>query len=158
MKVKELYIYPIKSCRGISVQKAEVTPKGFLWDRELMLVDSDGNFLTQRQYSLLATIEVTITNDILTLSVGDDFSSQKHQDTNNSFSFKPTLNGKEVKVKIWGDLTVAIDQGDAVADWFHKALCLPSNLKRLRLVKLFLVLLSPVLVVLCQPLIKLQEK
>jgi uncharacterized protein YcbX len=127
MKVKELYIYPIKSCRGISVKKAEVTPKGFLWDRELMLVDSEGNFLTQRQYPLLATIEVNITDDTLTLSVGDNFSSQKYQES--VFSFKPTFSGKEVKVKIWGDRTIAIDQGDAIADWFHKALRLPSNLK-----------------------------
>ena len=32
--IEELWIYPIKSCAGISVQKAELGESGFKWDRE----------------------------------------------------------------------------------------------------------------------------
>ncbi len=45
MQVTDLYIYPIKSCRGIQLSQAEVTPKGLLWDREMMLVDGKGKFI-----------------------------------------------------------------------------------------------------------------
>jgi uncharacterized protein YcbX len=63
MQVTDLYIYPIKSCRGIQLSQAEVTPKGLLWDREMMLVDGKGKFITQREYPQLATVSVTITED-----------------------------------------------------------------------------------------------
>ncbi len=65
MQVTDLYIYPIKSCRGIQLSQAEVTPKGLLWDREMMLVDGKGKFITQREYPQLATVSVTITGAVL---------------------------------------------------------------------------------------------
>lgn len=39
MNVTGIFIHPIKSCQRIELEQAEVTPKGFLWDRELMIVD-----------------------------------------------------------------------------------------------------------------------
>ena len=49
--VSKLFLYPIKSCRGIPVDSAEITPLGFRYDRHYMLVeikppkedDNDGN-------------------------------------------------------------------------------------------------------------------
>ena len=32
--IEELWIYPIKACAGISVQKAEMRESGLKWDRE----------------------------------------------------------------------------------------------------------------------------
>ena len=46
MKVSGIFIYPIKSCQGIALTETEVLPQGFAWDREFMLVDQLGNFLT----------------------------------------------------------------------------------------------------------------
>lgn len=47
--VSSLYIYPIKSCAGLSLNSAEVVATGFRHDRELMLVYPDGLFITQRR-------------------------------------------------------------------------------------------------------------
>ncbi|MGK7874232.1 MAG: MOSC domain-containing protein [Xenococcaceae cyanobacterium] len=114
MIVSEIFIYPIKSCQGIKLELAEVTPKGFAWDREFMLVDRKGKFLTQRQYPNLARIQVQISGDIISLSAGD---------TNlKPLIFKSTLTGLEIEVDIWRDQTIAIDQGDEVAEWFQRAL------------------------------------
>lgn len=126
MIVTDIFIYPIKSCQGIQLQTAEVTPKGFVWDREFMLVNSQGRFITQRQYPDLARIKVTISADLIDLEVN-----------NSSFpplQFSPTVTGKELPVMVWRDRTFAIDQGDHVADWFTQALQLPSE-KQVRLVR-----------------------
>lgn len=56
-RVIRVFVYPIKSCRGIEVPSAELTPRGLAFDRRYMLVDSDGRFLTQRRHPKMALIE-----------------------------------------------------------------------------------------------------
>jgi len=58
--ISQLWIYPIKSCKGIRVNKAEVTPRGFALDRIFMVVDSNGKFVSQRSHPTLALVEVSI--------------------------------------------------------------------------------------------------
>ncbi len=48
LKINEIYIYPIKSLGGISVNQAEVTDRGFKYDRRWMLIDDNNRFLSQR--------------------------------------------------------------------------------------------------------------
>ena len=126
MIVSELCIYPLKSCQGIKLKRAEVTPKGFTWDREFMLITQKGKFLTQRQFPQLAKVRVQITDEQVSLSTID---SQIE-----SLNFKPTLTGRKIEVEIWRDQTVAIDQGDQVAEWFHTFLELDND-KKCRLVR-----------------------
>jgi MOSC domain-containing protein len=56
-RVTRLFVYPIKSCRGIQVDAAELTARGFAGDRRYMLVDAAGRFLTQRRHPKMALIE-----------------------------------------------------------------------------------------------------
>jgi hypothetical protein len=126
MIVSELCIYPIKSCQGIKLEQAEVTPQGFAWDRQFMLVTEKGRFLTQRQYPDLAKVKVKLEEKTISLSVQDD--------SVEPITFSPTLSGQEKEVEIWGDRTIAIDQGDEVAEWFQTVLALDSR-KKCRLVR-----------------------
>jgi uncharacterized protein len=126
MIVSELWIYPIKSCQGIPLQTAEVIPKGLLWDREMMVISRKGKFLTQRQFPQLAKVQIKLVHNSLTLSVADS--------SLDSLTFTPSLQGEEVEVEVWSDRTKAIDQGDLVAQWFHKVLELDSS-KECRLVR-----------------------
>jgi uncharacterized protein YcbX len=126
MIVSQLWIYPIKSCQGIELQQAQVTPKGFFGDREFMLVNAKGKFLTQRQYPQLAKVRVQIADEQLSLSVRDD--------SVEPLTFTSTLTGKEIAVEIWQDFITAIDQGDEVAEWFHTVLALDSH-QQCRLVR-----------------------
>jgi len=56
-RVTRLFVYPIKSCRGIAVDSAELTPRGLAHDRRYMLIDANGRFLTQRMHGRMALIE-----------------------------------------------------------------------------------------------------
>ena len=55
--VSGLYVYPVKSCRGISLEAAELAERGIRHDREWMVVDADGSFMTQREWPALARVE-----------------------------------------------------------------------------------------------------
>jgi uncharacterized protein len=124
--ISELYVYPLKSCQGIKLQQAQVVTTGFLWDREMMLVSGSGKFITQRQFPQLAKVKVEIIESNITLQVEDE--------TLTPLTFTPTLAGSLIEVEIWSDRLFAIDQGDAVAQWFHQLLNLESN-KVCRLVR-----------------------
>ena len=126
MIVSQLCVYPVKSCRGIDLERAEVDIKGFVGDREMMLVSGSGKFITQRQFPQLAKVEVKIVEQNVTLKVADDSFP--------SITFNSALSGKAIEVEIWGDRDLALDLGDEVAVWFHRLLGLDPD-KQCRLVK-----------------------
>ncbi|PIW00856.1 MAG: hypothetical protein CO108_21160 [Deltaproteobacteria bacterium CG_4_9_14_3_um_filter_63_12] len=47
LHVSALFVYPIKSCRGIALEAMQLGERGPLWDREWMVVDAQGTFLSQ---------------------------------------------------------------------------------------------------------------
>ncbi|MEB3278569.1 MAG: MOSC N-terminal beta barrel domain-containing protein [Lyngbya sp.] len=119
MNVTGIFIHPIKSCQRIELEQAEVTPKGFFWDRELMIVDQDHKFMTQRDYPQMAKIRVQLSENMISLSVQDE--------PLEPFNFEPNFTGNPLEVKVWRDNTIAIDQGDEVANWLQNALKLSAD-------------------------------
>jgi len=57
MIISQLWIYPIKSIKGIAIEHAQLEKRGFQYDRRWMLVDSNNRFISQRLYPKLALIE-----------------------------------------------------------------------------------------------------
>ena len=66
-QITDLFIYPVKSLKGIQLTHAETSQRGFKYDREWMITDCDYKFITQREKELMATIEVSINTDELIL-------------------------------------------------------------------------------------------
>src|ERR1700693_2954315 len=66
--VEDLFVYPLKSARGIAQPAARLGATGFEWDRQWMAVDARGTFVSQRTHPKLAQIEPAITGDSLTLT------------------------------------------------------------------------------------------
>lgn len=58
MKIEDLYIYPLKSARGQSLNEMKITHEGPDGDRQWMLIDENGKFISQRTLPKLATVEV----------------------------------------------------------------------------------------------------
>ena len=107
--VSAVYFYPIKSCRGISLEVAEIGQRGICGDRAFMVVDQTGHFITQRQQPRMALIQPTIREDgtITVTAPNMPEISVVADDTE-----------KRYDVKIWHDTCVGVDQGDAIAAWF----------------------------------------
>jgi uncharacterized protein YcbX len=55
-RLVEINVYPIKSCGRIGRETAVVEARGLAGDRRYMLVDENGEFLTQRRHSRMALI------------------------------------------------------------------------------------------------------
>ena len=66
--VTGLYMYPFKSCAGIRLLQARLTPSGFEHDRQFMLVDDDDDFVSQRKVPELALITTTLGEASFTLA------------------------------------------------------------------------------------------
>lgn len=115
IKLSDLYIYPIKSLGGIRVDQSMVLKPGLEHDRRWMLVDSEGNFLSQRTIPKMALLSVE-------WNMGE-------------FLIKDKLNPKDCiplplnpqtadikKVRIWDDVVEAISVDPFISDWVAKKL------------------------------------
>ena len=119
--IAQLFIYPIKSCAGIEVTQAQLTATGLSMDREWMIVDQEGMFLTQRQIPHMVWITPALSSTTLTLSApGFD-----------SVSIPLELPSAPKQVTVWRDTLLGDDQGDAVAQWLNAYLAVPGKHYRL---------------------------
>ena len=105
--VAALTVYPVKGCRGIDLQEAEVAPTGLACegarDREWMVVDADGRFVTQREAPALALVRTALRGGRLELLVpGSD-------------PLRPEAAGSRRDVVVWRSAVRGIDAGDACA-------------------------------------------
>jgi uncharacterized protein len=62
-----LFIYPVKSARGIALGRAGIASTGLNWDRRWMIVDENALFITQRTHPDLARVVPEITAEALVL-------------------------------------------------------------------------------------------
>ena len=126
MHLSELHIYPVKSCRGLSLQTAEFDEHGLIGDRRFMVVSAtDGLFLTQRTHPRMALIETALTVENLILSSPNRGSVviPLHADTGST--------KVEKSVTVWKSTVIADDCGDAPAEWLSQFLGLPLRLVRM---------------------------
>lgn len=118
--IQALNIYPIKSCRGIAVDVANVTSMGFEHDREWLIVDPNYRFITQREEPRLALIAPTLTAGTLELSAPERSPIKVCLDDE----------GDSVEVVIWRDRCAAFDLGAGPASWLSDYLGKPVRLVR----------------------------
>ncbi len=114
-----LIYYPIKGCRGFEVPAWGVERMGLARDRRLMVVTSEGDFLTQRERPRLALVTPELDGDTLTL----------HAPGCDSLRLPLRTGGMPRPVNIWKSRDVhAIDQGEEAAGWFSQWLGSPARL------------------------------
>ncbi|MGI3899289.1 MAG: MOSC domain-containing protein [Janthinobacterium lividum] len=68
INIKEIFVYPVKSCRAISVQEVLLTETGLKDDRNWMIVDAGGTFVSQREHPKLAQVQPRLSHTALSLS------------------------------------------------------------------------------------------
>jgi uncharacterized protein len=127
--VSQLWIYPIKSCKGISLTSVRVDERGFEFDRRFMLVDEEGKMLTQREHPRMTLIETKIELNQLIVSVSGQDSI--------AIPLIPERNHSMV-VKVWDDECEALTISEKINQWFSDFLgfksflvYMPNETKRL---------------------------
>ncbi len=107
-KIAQLFIYPIKSCGAIELKEAVLTDTGLDLDRAWMVVDEQGEFVTQRELPRMALIQPMLTSfDMIVKAPGMS-------------ALKLAIDevAASVTVKVWDDTVKAFDMGDEAAAWF----------------------------------------
>jgi uncharacterized protein len=126
VEISGLYTYPIKSCGGIQTAFVDLGKRGFVYDRDWMLVMAEGKhaneFISGRDVSELATIQPALESDHMRVI------APSMPELHISFTPKST---QTKQVTVWGDECMAIDEGDEAAKWFSEIVKLPVRLVRM---------------------------
>src|SRR4051812_5149636 len=112
MELSGLFIYPVKSLGGISLNEALVENRGLQFDRRWMLVDETGRFLTQRELPKMATLKVSLESENLKITFGNDALL---------IPLQPMSNEK-IKVQIWQSNCEARLYDETINAWFSDVL------------------------------------
>jgi len=124
IEIAGINIYPVKSLRGIALDKAQLTPEGLSNDRRWMIVRPDGRFVTQRDLPGLALVHTRLDESGVILSL------DTHGETRISFV---SSGGDPVQTKVWGVPCEAQDEGEGVARWLTSALGGDVSLRLVRM-------------------------
>ncbi|KAK1412468.1 hypothetical protein QVD17_33747 [Tagetes erecta] len=131
--VKSIFIYPIKSCKGISVPKAPLSPTGFVWDRHWVVINSKGRGLTQRVEPKLALIQVELPPEAFSLGWEPNNSSYMVVRAPGMAELKVSMAKPCIRsdgVSVWEWSGSVLDDGDEAAKWFTEFLGKTSRLVR----------------------------
>lgn len=128
-EVTQLWIYPIKSCRGIRVESARLKKTGLDLDRNWMFIDKEKReFLTIRNDPSFTLVDTSLSDDRKELTIKihgtDDAVTVPTRPTQKWFE----ENTKLVQVNIWGAETDAYEYGEHInsifTDYFNKPVSL----------------------------------
>lgn len=106
-RIDALYIHPVKSCAAIAVNEVLLTPTGLQFDREWMVIDATGRFVSQRELPRMVLIQPALTDDALILN------APAQQPCVIPFN----TCGDALQVTVWDDVVAAFDMGDSAAQW-----------------------------------------
>jgi hypothetical protein len=119
IRLSGLNIYPIKSARGIALDRSEVDSFGLRHDRRWMVVDETGQFLSQRTYPRMALVVPTIQGGMLRV----DAPGMPTLET----PVNPSVTVAK-RVTVWRDSCGAAWLGEKAAAWFSTFLGVSSSL------------------------------
>lgn len=118
LNVSELYIYPVKACKGVKVTSARITARGFENDRLFLVVDFTGRFMTQRKSPSMALIAPQLSPDASKLTLTAPGMDPMHVHV--------AEGGDRKEVTCWDDVCTGVDQGDDVGRWLSTFLDQPG--------------------------------
>jgi uncharacterized protein YcbX len=122
--VTELNLYPVKGCRGIGLRSARLAATGLevdgIGDREWLVVDAAGRFVSQREHPRMALVETRFAGAALRLRAPGML----------GLEVPFASEGDVIEVQVWDDRVAAVTQGEIADAWFSNFLGAPARLVR----------------------------
>lgn len=129
VKVSEIWIYPIKSCKGIRCTQAVVSKRGFCYDRLFMLVDMNNKFTSQRTFPRMSLIELEMYT-----KKGYMIAKAPGQSPCKINLEEPRIS-ETLVVDVWGDSCEASEVDEDTSKWFSAFL--GSRVRLVRMTDVF---------------------
>ncbi len=114
-------VYPLKSAKGAALERASVVATGFEHDRQWLVVDPAGTFLTQREAPRLCLISAVVDGDALILNAPGTSPLRATADAGAALR----------RVRVWGDTVAALPTGAEASAWLTGFLGAPLDLVRM---------------------------
>lgn len=108
--VKQLWRYPVKSMAGNPVAALRFDNIGPEEDRRWMVVNADGEFLSQRRMPMLGQFRATLLGQTLTL----------HAPSGDQLTLTPQDCARQVTITVWSDKVSARSAPKAVNQWLSE--------------------------------------
>lgn len=107
LTLASLFLHPLKSGASLAMQQAALSETGLQYDREWMVVDADGEFVSQRELPKMVQIKPELRHSELVLRAPG------------MLPLHLRLDGAEgeMRVRVWNDAMPAFDMGDLAAQW-----------------------------------------
>lgn len=106
--LSRLAIHPVKSMRGVQLSHAQVSLSGLAFDRIFMVTETDGTFITARQYPQMVLFTPAIMQDGLHLRAPDGSSVVvKYHD----------FSAEAAPTEVWGNHFTALIAPQAINLW-----------------------------------------
>lgn len=102
--LREIWIYPVKSLRGVRVEASAIDDRGLVGDRRFMVVDDAGRFVTQREHPRLALVAASLGSGALHLATPGA-----------AVEVPLDVDAGARAVTVWDDMVDAVDAGDDAA-------------------------------------------
>lgn len=119
-RIAALNIYPVKSCAGVALDQAELLDTGLDLDRAWMVVDAQGDFVSQRELPRMALIQPRLRASEVVLRAPGMLALHLAIDQVEA----------PARVRVWDDEVDAWDMGPLAAQWFTDFLGQPLRLVR----------------------------
>jgi len=129
MKITQLYVYPIKSLRGVSLSSSKLCSQGLLYDRQFMIlqVQEDGSLKNMHvaHFPEMTLFHPSISDDSITVSYRKPLPllipESPAQNTTIEFPLVPEFSSMErIDVKMHSSPTVAYNMGQEYNNWFSE--------------------------------------
>lgn len=120
--VSQIFIYPIKSLKGIEVTDARLSDRGLQYDRRWMLIDENNKFLSQRECSQMALMNTSIEADNLVVF------QNENSENKCCFPLEPPPSSNTFAVTIWDDVCEAQAFSSDADQFFSDALKIKCRL------------------------------
>lgn len=122
ISILSLHTYPVKSCAGMDHARIHIDQGGLHQDRQWVVVDGQGVFMTQRQHARMALIRPGFDGD------GNLTLDAPGMPTAHIPTGAPSRDAAPIDVRIWRSNTLGADEGDEAAAWFSAFLQTPCRL------------------------------
>lgn len=106
--ISRIFVYPIKSCAGVELKESLLIETGLEFDRAWMVVDEEGEFMSQRELPRMALVAPQLKFHEMVLRAPGMLALHIALDAVE----------KPCKVRVWDDECKAFDMGDIAAQWF----------------------------------------
>jgi uncharacterized protein YcbX len=117
MKVSGLWIFPVKSCAGIALEKSKIDEYGFEFDRNWVVAQqttTGWEMVTQRKYPTMVLIQpqIDLSNGTVLILNAPNMSELR----------VPITTAEPVPITVWSSIVMGISQGREASQWFSKYL------------------------------------